>query len=205
MRRFSKIAFTAAVKAIQEQLGSRRAYARLEGGDDATDPVGEEEATFLAERDSFYIASVGASGWPYIQHRGGPKGFVKVLDEHTLAFAERRGNRQYISVGNIAEEERVALIFVDYPRRTRMKLFARASVRMHAAAPELSASVAGDVGAEAIVVLHVEGIDWNCPQHITPRFTEEQIHKMVQPLLDELEALKRENAELRAKVSASRG
>src|SRR5262245_15454973 len=126
MHHFSKIAFTPAVKAAQELMGSRKAYARLEHSDnDSPDELGEEEASFLAERDSFYMASVGASGWPYIQHRGGPKGFVQVLDEHTLAFADLRGNRQYISTGNIAGDQRVALIFVDYPRRARVKILAR--------------------------------------------------------------------------------
>jgi predicted pyridoxine 5'-phosphate oxidase superfamily flavin-nucleotide-binding protein len=205
MRRFYEIAFTPAVKAIQERLGSRRAYARIDDGGNSPDTLGEDEVTFLAERDSFYIASLGASGWPYIQHRGGPKGFVKVLDEHTLAFPDFRGNRQYISVGNVAGEDRVALIFVDYPNRARMKVLARASVRTRADGPELFAHVVGEAAAEAVFVLRVEGIDWNCPQHITRRFTEDEIRQMAQPLLDEIEWLKKENGELRAKLRASRG
>lgn len=203
MRRFFEIAFTPDVKAAQEQKGSRARYAGLEVGDDAPDALGEDEATFLSERDSFYMASVGSSGWPYIQHRGGPKGFVKILGEHTIAFADLRGNRQYVSVGNIAKEDRVALIFVDYPRRARMKLIARATVRTRADDPELFVRVAGNAAAEAIIVVRVEGVDWNCPLHITPRFSEDEIRRMAQPLLDELRVLKRENAELRAKLSVS--
>jgi hypothetical protein len=167
-----------------------------------SDVLGEDEATFLAERDSFYMASVGASGWPYVQHRGGPKGFVKVVDEHTIAFADFRGNRQYITVGHVAEDDRVAAIFVDYPRRMRMKLLARARVLTRREAPELFAGVAGVAAAEAVFVLRVEGVDWNCPAHITPRFTEEEVRRVARPLLDKLSALERENAELRAQLTA---
>lgn len=204
MRGFTKIAFTPAVKAVQERKGSRKAYARLDEADSAPDALGDDEAAFLAERDSFYMASVGASGWPYVQHRGGPKGFVKVLDPHTLAFADLRGNRQYISVGNVDGDDRVALIFVDYPNRARLKILARASVRSREDAAELFARVAAPASAEAVFELRVEGIDWNCPQHITPRFTEDEIRRWAQPLLDDIASLKRENAELRAKLTAQR-
>lgn len=200
---FSRIAFTPAVKAAQVRRGSRQAYARL---DEASGPdaIGEDEAAFLAERDSFYMASVGATGWPYIQHRGGPKGFVVALDPHTLAFADLRGNRQYISVGNVAEDERVALIFVDYPNRARLKVLARATVLTREQAPEVFDRVAAPASAEAVFLLKVEGFDWNCPKHITPRFTEEQIHAAVQPLRDELSDLRRQNAELRAALEQRR-
>ena len=202
MRGFSNIAFTPAVKSVQERRGSRAAYARLETGEGRPDTLGEDEVAFLTERDSFYMASIGSSGWPYIQHRGGRKGFVKVLDERTIAFADLRGNRQYISVGNIAGEDRVALIFVDYPHRARLKLLARAAVKTRAEAPELFTQVVGDAAAEAVFVLRIEGLDWNCPQHITPRFTEEEIRQMAQPLRDEIAALRRENEELRGKLRA---
>ncbi|EYF08168.1 pyridoxamine 5'-phosphate oxidase family protein [Chondromyces apiculatus] len=203
MGRFSEIAFTPAVKAAQERMGSRRAYARLDGGGGTPDTLGEDEAQFLAERDSFYMASIGASGWPYIQHRGGPKGFVHVLDAHTLAFADFRGNRQYISVGNVTEEDRVALIFVDYPHRARLKVLARAKTLTRAEAPDLFARVAGEAPAERVFVLRVEGFDWNCPQHITPRFTEDEVRAMSRPMLAKLEALERENAALRARLGAA--
>ncbi|HTQ06095.1 MAG TPA: pyridoxamine 5'-phosphate oxidase family protein [Polyangiaceae bacterium] len=197
MRGFSSLAFTPAVKAAQARWGSRRTYARLERGETTPDTLGEDEASFLAERDSFYMASVGSSGWPYIQHRGGERGFVHVLDERTLAFADYRGNRQYITVGNVEGDDRVALIFVDYPARARLKILARARIIARSDDPDLFARVAGDTAAERVFVLRVEGIDWNCPQHITPRYTEHEVDELVRPLLDENEALKRELEALR--------
>ena len=206
MRDFSKIAFTPAVKAAQERMGSRSAYARLERGADAPDALGEDEVSFLAERDSFYMASIGQSGWPYIQHRGGPEGFVRVLDEHTIAFADLRGNRQYISVGNVDGDDRVALIFVDYPNRARLKVLARARIITRADDPATFARVAGDAPAERVFVLRIEGLDWNCPQHITPRFTEGEVREMAAAslalLVERLEAVERENAALRARANA---
>ena len=172
MRGFSRIAFTPAVKAMQERMGNRPAYARLERGADGPDTLGDDEIAFLGERDSFYLASIGESGWPYIQHRGGPKGFVRVLDGRMLAFADLRGNRQYVSVGNVAGDDRVALIFVDYPNRARMKILAHAKIVTRLEDPETFARVAGDAPAERVFLLRIEGFDWNCPQHITPRFTE---------------------------------
>jgi predicted pyridoxine 5'-phosphate oxidase superfamily flavin-nucleotide-binding protein len=204
MRAFSRIAFTPNVKAAQERLGSRGAYARLERGADAPDTLGDDEVAFLAERDSFYMASVGESGWPYIQHRGGPKGFVRVLDERTLAFADRRGNRQYVSVGNVAGDERVALIFMDYPHRARLKLLARAKLVTRAEDPETFERVAGDAPAERVFLLYVQALDWNCPQHITPSFTEDEVRETARPLLEKLEALERENRELRARLEGGR-
>ncbi len=205
MRGFSKIAFTPSVKAAQERMGSRAAYARLERGPDGPDTLGEAEIAFLAERDSFYMASIGESGWPYIQHRGGAKGFVFVLDERTLAFADLRGNRQYVSVGNVTGDDRVAMIFVDYPNRARLKVLARANIVTRADDPTLFARVAGDTSAERVFVLSVEGLDWNCPQHITPRFTEGEVRAMAQPLVDRLEELERENRDLRARLVDDRG
>ena len=203
MRGFSKIAFTPMVKAAQERMRSRAAYARFERGSEGADALGADEVAFLADRDSFYMASTGASGWPYIQHRGGPKGFVHVLDERRIAFADLRGNRQYVSVGNVAGDDRVALIFVDYPNRVRLKVLARAAIVTRADDPATFARVAGDAPAERVFVLKVEGLDWNCPQYITPRFTEAEARKMVQPLADRPEALECENRNLRAVVDGS--
>jgi predicted pyridoxine 5'-phosphate oxidase superfamily flavin-nucleotide-binding protein len=200
MRGFSRIAFTPAVKAAQERMGSRGAYARLERGTADPDTLGDDEIAFLAERDSFYMASIGESGWPYVQHRGGPKGFVRVLDGRTLAFADLRGNRQYVSVGNVGGDDRVALIFVDYPNRARLKILARARIVTRAEDAETFALVAGDAPAERVFLLRIEGIDWNCPQHITPRFTEDEVREMTDPLLERLEALERENRALRARL-----
>jgi predicted pyridoxine 5'-phosphate oxidase superfamily flavin-nucleotide-binding protein len=201
MGRFAKIAFTPSVKAAQDHRGSRRAYARLESSGSEADALGKDEEAFLSERDSFYMASVGESGWPYVQHRGGPKGFVRVLDEHTLGFAEYRGNRQYISVGNLSKDDRVALIFMDYPARTRLKIFAHASVVTAAESPEMLAklSVPGyQAHIENGFLLKVEGFDWNCPRHIMPRFTEEEGRMSVAPLLAKIDLLEKENSELRA-------
>jgi predicted pyridoxine 5'-phosphate oxidase superfamily flavin-nucleotide-binding protein len=205
MGRFSELAFTPAVKAVQTAMGSRRAYARLEGSGQTPDALGDDEALFLAERDSFYMASVGESGWPYVQHRGGARGFVKVLDPHTLAFADLRGNRQYISVGNTGRDDRVALIFVDYPNRARLKVLAHARIVTRADDPALFARVAGDAPAERVFVLGVEGFDWNCPQHITPRFTEQELEQVLAPVRARLAALEAENRELRKRLGMGEG
>jgi hypothetical protein len=177
MGNFTRIAFTPAVKALQAKMGSRSAYARFEKSPAEPDRLGPDEMAFLAERDSFYLASIGAGGWPYIQHRGGPKGFVRVLDERTIGFADFRGNRQYISAGNLEGDDRVALIFVDYPQRARLKLLARARVATAESDPEIFRRVAGDLRAERVFLLDVEGFDWNCSQHITPRYTEEEVRR----------------------------
>jgi predicted pyridoxine 5'-phosphate oxidase superfamily flavin-nucleotide-binding protein len=204
MGRFANIAFTPRVKAEQQRQGSRRAYAHSDEPV-APDALGEDEGAFLAARDSFYMASVGETGWPYIQHRGGPKGFVKVIDPHTIGFADYRGNRQYVSVGNVGGDDRVALIFVDYPNRARLKVLAHASVVSAASAPAVIAALtAGDGGGarvERAFVLRVEGFDWNCPQHITPRFTEDEVREGVAPLLAKLEAAEAELRQLRASLA----
>jgi predicted pyridoxine 5'-phosphate oxidase superfamily flavin-nucleotide-binding protein len=200
MGRFAEIAFTAAVKAVQEQMGSRKAYSRIARSGEMADALGEDESAFIAQRDSFYIASVSETGWPYVQHRGGPKGFVRVLDEHTLGFAYYRGNRQYVSIGNISKNDRVALIFVDYPHRARLKILAHASVVTEADSPETLRKLivpSYQAHVERGLVLKVDGFDWNCPQHITPRFTEEEVQEAASPLLARIEALEHENGELR--------
>lgn len=206
MGRYAELAFTPDVKALQEQLGSRRAYARLERpGGGAPDALGEDEAEFIAARDSFYMATVSSTGWPYLQHRGGPKGFLRVLDPHTLAFADLRGNRQYLTLGNLASNDRVALILVDYPQRARLKVLARARVLSREEDPALFDRVAGDAAAERVFVLRVEGFDWNCPQHLTPRFTQEEVRQSVEPLLEKLRRLEAENSGLRARLAATEG
>ena len=127
--RYAEIAFTPTVKKAQEQFGSRNAYARMEGAPETRNHrLSEAEAQFIAARNSFYMATVSETGWPYIQHRGGPTGFVRVLDDSTIGFADFRGNRQYISLGNLANDDRVSLFFMDYPNKTRLKLFGRAKV-----------------------------------------------------------------------------
>jgi len=201
MGRFQDLAFTPSVKAVQRRMGSRRAYGRSAGDGRGPEPLGLDERQFLAERDSFYMASVGEGGWPYVQHRGGPRGFVRVLDDATIGFADFRGNQQYISVGNIEHDDRVALIFVDYPNRTRLKVLAHARAITGADAPRLLArlSVPGyGAKVERGLVLAVEGFDWNCPQHIVPRYTQEEIASAVAPMRERMEALEVENRELGA-------
>jgi len=197
--RFMEIAFTDEVKREQERHGSRANYARAEGGEPWADELGPDETAFLTARDSFYMASVGSSGWPYVQHRGGPPGFVKVLDPRTFGFADFRGNRQYVSVGNVRGDDRVATIFVDYPRRQRLKILGHARL-VGEDEPELLARLR-DPGYRARVergwVITVAGFDWNCPQHITPRWTEAEIAAATQPLRDRVAELERELAALR--------
>ncbi|NOK08399.1 pyridoxamine 5'-phosphate oxidase family protein [Corallococcus exercitus] len=203
MGRFAKLAFTPAVKALQEQFGSRTAYARVERTGDAPDVLTDDEAEFLSQRDSFYMASIGSNGWPYIQHRGGPQGFVRVLDAHTLGFADYRGNKQYISAGNVSENDRVALIFVDYPNRARLKVLARASVitrETDAATLDRLAVPGYGAKVERGFVLRIEGFDWNCPQHITPRFTEAEVDTAMRPMVSELHTLRAENRALREEL-----
>lgn len=188
--RFAEIAFTPTVKAIQEQSGSRSSYARMEDGEPRNNRMGPSEAGFIGERDSFYMASVGETGWPYIQHRGGPKGFVRVLDEQTLGFADFRGNRQYVSVGNLMKDDRVSLFFMDYAHRNRLKLLGR--VRLIEAADLTLLERLAVPGYRAAIergfIVTVEGFDWNCSQHITPRFAvgdvEEATSKLRQRIAD---------------------
>ncbi|GJD94204.1 pyridoxamine 5'-phosphate oxidase family protein [Methylobacterium iners] len=168
------IARTPRVRAAEERQGSLGAYARTEVGDPYHDRLGPEEAAFIAARDGFYLGTVSETGWPYIQYRGGPPGFLRVLDETTLGFADFRGNRQYISVGNLAGEARVSLFLMDYANRRRLKIFGQARVVEAGEDPSLAGSLAvpGYRGlVERSVVVTVAGFDWNCPQHITPRFT----------------------------------
>jgi predicted pyridoxine 5'-phosphate oxidase superfamily flavin-nucleotide-binding protein len=156
----------------------------------------DREAAFVAARDSFYLATVSETGWPYVQHRGGTPGFLKVIDSRTLAFADFGGNRQFVSVGNAAANDRVALLLMDYGQQLRLKLLGR--MRMHDlgdAPPELVFEVElPDYRAriERVAVITVEAFDWNCPQHITPRFTEAEVRKSVQSLLDRIAALEAE-------------
>ena len=189
--KFAEIAFTPNVKTEQERSGSRRSYARLEDGDAHHDRLGAREAAFIAERDSFYMATVSETGWPYIQHRGGPPGFVRILDEKTIGFADFAGNRQYVSVGNLQSDDRVSLFFMDYPNQTRLKLLGHARLIEAGEAKLLERLRVPDYGAriERGMVITVEGYDWNCPQHITPRFTEAQVLTMVEPLRDRIAEL----------------
>jgi hypothetical protein len=197
--RFADIAFTGAVKAVQEQYRTRSQNERLQQTGGPHDALGDAETAFIAERDSFYMATVSETGWPYAQHRGGPLGFLRVLGPKLLAFADFRGNTQLISAGNAAVNDRVSLILMDYRRRQRLKLLGR--LRFEDAgrvAPEILKAVQlpGYRGrVERVALIEVEAFDWNCPQHITPRFTEAEVRSAVQPLHDRI-------AELEAKLAS---
>ena len=175
--KFSEIAFTPKVKALQERHGSRRAYSRNEAGPSHHDSLGQAEAEFISARDSFYMASVGETGWPYVQHRGGPPGFLRVLDQNTIGFADYRGNRQYISTGNITADDRVSLFLMDYPNRARLKIFGRARIAGSEDTESLAILESPAYGAriERGILISIEAVDWNCSQHITPRFTLQEI------------------------------
>lgn len=172
----SDIAFTPAVKQEQEKRGSRDGYARMEQGNGWRSLMDDDLRAYVAERDSFYLATTSSDGYPYIQHRGGPKGFLKALDERTLAFADFAGNRQYISIGNSRENDRANLFLMDYAHRRRVKIWGR--IRFVEDDPDLLASLAIPdyrAKAERAVLFTIEAWDTNCPQHITPRFTEAEL------------------------------
>jgi predicted pyridoxine 5'-phosphate oxidase superfamily flavin-nucleotide-binding protein len=193
---------TPSVAAAQEANGSRQMWARFDA-DKPGDRFTEAEAAFIAARDSFYMATVSETGWPYVQHRGGPQGFLKLLDDRTLGLADFRGNRQYISLGNLAANDRACLILMDYPHRARLKIYAHAEARRLEEDPELAERLAlpGYKGRpERALILRLEAFDWNCPQHITPRFIETEIAEAVAPLTARLQALEVENAALRARL-----
>ena len=173
MQTFGDIAFSPLVQRHQRRRGSLEAYQR-EAGHPGPDGLGPDEVAFLAERDSFYLASAGENGWPYVQHRGGPAGFLRVVDPTHLAWSERSGNRQFVTAGNLDHDDRVSLIAVDYPSRQRLKVLGHARWE-----PEPSAQLLADLGItgrlEGLVMVEVTAFDWNCPKHITPRYTEEQV------------------------------
>ena len=175
----SDIAFTDKVKQLQKTHGSRESYAQIEQGVGWQDTVTKQLADFLAERDSFYMATVNGEGQPYIQHRGGPKGFLKVIDDRTLGFADFKGNRQYISYGNLEENNKVCLFFMDYPNRTRIKLWGTAEVNEDDETLIKKLTVQNYKGmAERAFIIHVKAWDRNCPQHILPRYTKQEIQDL---------------------------
>ncbi|AEW00541.1 pyridoxamine 5'-phosphate oxidase [Niastella koreensis] len=170
---FASLAFTDTVKELQAKYGSRSSYARMERST-YVDGLTKNEVDFIEQRDSFYLASIGENHFPYIQHRGGPKGFLKVLDPQSIGCIDFRGNMQYISVGNIMTNNNVSLIMVDYPSKARLKVLAKAEIVEIKDAPALYESLSPGgykFSPERIMVFHVEAYDWNCQQHITPRYT----------------------------------
>ena len=197
MPSYADLMFTAAVQAEQEAIGAKGLYDRRYAAKDG-EPLGEDEQAFLTSRSSIYLATVNAAGWPYIQHRGGPKGFIKVLDDRTIGFADYRGNRQLITKGNLAGEDRVSLFAMDYPRKARLKVQGHATLVAADDVPEVF-HTEGQGRVERIMTIRITAFDWNCPQFITPRFDTEEVAALVGPELERLEA---ENAALRAQIEA---
>ncbi len=178
--KFAEITFTPNVRELQEAHGSRERYAAMEQGEDVNHELSIREATFIQARDSFYMASVTETGWPYVQHRGGPVGFMRVLDQNTLGFADFRGNRQFVSTGNFVHDDRVSLFFMDYPNRVRLKLLGRVQIVGLEEEETLAKLELDDYRARVDrgFLIRVEAYDWNCPQHITPRYTEAEMEAL---------------------------
>jgi hypothetical protein len=181
-RAFAKISFTPDVQAVQAEMGSRSAYRPAELGEAETVALGAFEQTFIAERDSFYQATVSQTGWPYVQHRGGPLGFLKVLDDRTMGYADFSGNRQYISVGNLRGDDRISLLLMDYPQRRRLKIWGRARSVDERTEPALLAKLESPdsrAPVERGIVIRVEALDWNCPKYITPRYSRNEVEALL--------------------------
>ncbi len=191
-RKFTQLAFTPTVKAIQEKYGSREMYTRMEESGPENDTLIPRLVEFIEARDSFYMGTVNSQGWPYIQFRGGPIGFLKVLDDKTLGFADFGGNCQYLSIGNLADNDRTFLFLMDYPNRRRLKIWGRAKVEYDR--PDLveQLRIPGyEAEAQRAIVIEVEAWDWNCPQHIPRKYSEAQVAEMMAPLqarIQDLEA-----------------
>ena len=177
---FTQFAFTESVKKIQQQYGTRHSYARMETSGDRY-LLTYNETSFIESRDSFYMGTVGENGWPYVQTRGGPKGFLKVLDETTIAYVDFRGNGQYISTGNIKDSNKTSLFLMDYPSQRRLKIWAESTVIEANEDEKLLKKLQVEgykARIERIVIFKIRAYDWNCPQHITPRYTIEEIKGM---------------------------
>ena len=171
---FTELAFTDSVRKMQEDYDTRALYEKFEAKAPAGNSLTVREKNFVARRDGFYLASVGENEWPYLQFRGGPPGFLKVLDDNVLAFADFRGNGQFISAGNFDATGKTVLFLMDYVNRQRLKIWAQAVVLRASEHPDLLAKVAlpdYDATVERIFKFTVEAFDWNCPQHITQRYT----------------------------------
>jgi len=201
-KEFYEMMFTESVKQAQEHYGTRKAFERIEANakKGEFEGLGDLEKDFIESRDGFYIATVNEDGWPYIQFRGGPPGFLKVIDDKTLAYADFKGNLQYISVGNLAANNKPALFLMDYAQQRRLKILATIEVKDAAEEPELIEKLRVSnykASVERAMTLHVKAFDWNCPQHITQRFTVEEIKRMIAPVYERIEELEEENAGLK--------
>lgn len=205
--KFYDLTFTPSVKSTQEHYGTRKNYAKFEGGESDFHGLTDAENDFIEARDGFYIATVNEDGQPYIQFRGGPAGFLKVLDDRTLGFADFRGNLQYISVGNLKVNNKAAVFLMDYANQTRLKLLVTVEVVDAENAPDVTKRLTMPgyrAKIERAMILHVEAFDWNCPQHITPRYTMNEIREMTEPLYEQIEKLESEIAELKSSNEAAK-
>ena len=201
-KNYAELVFSASVKEIQKRLGSRANYARMER-ETYVDGLTDYEIDFISQRDSFYMASIGENNFPYIQHRGGPKGFLKVLDSKRVGFIDFRGNMQYITVGNTVNNSNVSIIMMDYPARTRLKILAKAEIVELKDNPELYHLL--DLSEykfrpEWMMLLNIEAYDWNCPQHITPRYTVAEITGVFDSQQRYTQKLEEEIKELKLKI-----
>ena len=199
---YSELAFTDAIKKIQLRLGSRLSYERMEKMN-SVEGLTENETEFFAQIDSFYIASFGENGYPYIQHRGGPKGFIRVIDEQHIGIVDFVGNRQYISSGNISTNPKVSIIMVSYPLRARLKLYAEASLVNLNENPELYDFLRPQdykFKPEQMMVFKISAYDWNCPQHIVPKYSTEEVREILEPQKKYIESLEAEIEQLKEKL-----
>ncbi len=202
-KNFAEIAFSDAAKNLQKKHGSRNSYARMEKFS-VIDGLTDGEISFIENQNSFYIASTGSNDFPYIQHRGGPKGFLKVLDSKRVGFIDFSGNKQYVSVGNIATNAKVSLIMIDYPRKARLKIYAKAEIIELDKQPELYDLLDLDdykFRPERMFILNIEAYDWNCPQHITPRYTVDEIEEALIPQQKYIAKLEQEINALKTKLN----
>ena len=198
--KFHQIAFTESVRDAQSHYGSRSHYAKFDAGPEKNVAFSDAELDFIEQRDGFYMATVNENGHPYIQFRGGPTGFLKVIDERTLGFADFRGNLQYISVGNLTTNKKAALFLMDYANQRRLKILADVEVKDAADAPDMieALQIGGyKATVERAVVFHLEAFDWNCTQHTTPRYTMDEIRAMIGPLNDHIKRLESEIEKLK--------
>lgn len=199
---FAKFAFTDGIKTLQEKYGSRDTYARVEGQTDK-DGLTDMETEFIESRDSFYMASIGTNDYPYMQHRGGPAGFIKVISNTSIGMVDFTGNRQYISVGNVQTNSKVSLFLMDYPHKTRLKIYADVRVVELDEDPALFKFLDPTdykQKAERMLVFDVKAFDWNCPQHITPRYTADEIKNAFAPQNEYVLQLEYELAQLKKQI-----
>ena len=186
---FTNYTFTDSVKKAQEKYGSRKSYSKMDDNGPDQYQIFQREIAHIQRQDSFYMATVGENGWPYVQFRGGSKGFLKVIDQETLGYADFKGNMQYISTGNINANKKASLILLDYPTKTRLKIWAETEILEPELHPDLMDKLAlpgYKAKIERLVIFHIKAFDWNCPQHITPRFTLDEIKKDVIPNYPEI-------------------